>query len=120
MPNGPIITNAMSSVIPNNQNNVPANNNSNNDSIPNGKGKAIAYKTSLIGKNSNSTTPLFLLTFDIFNRNIHNCMVDSGASSNFIPFPVCRRLNAKFTPCETQITQLYHSNVKVLGEMKDV
>ena len=68
MPNGPIITLAMSSVIPNNQNNAAANNNSNNDSIPTGKGKAIANKTSLIGKNSKSTTPPFLLTFEIFNR----------------------------------------------------
>ena len=104
MPNGPVITPSMSLVIPNNQNNAAANNNSNNDSIPTRKGKAIANKTSLIGKNSKSTTPPFLLTFDIFNRNVHNFMVNSGALSNFMPFSVCIRLNEKFTPCETQIT----------------
>jgi hypothetical protein len=33
--------------------------------------------------------PPFLLTFEIFNRNIHNCMVDSGASSNVMSWSVC-------------------------------
>jgi hypothetical protein len=33
--------------------------------------------------------PPFLLTFEIFNRNMHNCMVDSGASSNVMPWSVC-------------------------------
>jgi hypothetical protein len=33
--------------------------------------------------------PPFLLTFEIFNRNVHNCMVESGASSNVIPWSVC-------------------------------
>ena len=84
------------------------------------KGKLVVDKTSLIGKNSKSTTPPFLLTFEIYNINIHNCMVDSGASSNVMPLSVCRRMNAKYTPCETKITQLDHSNVKLLGKIKDV
>ena len=29
--------------------------------------------------------PPFLLTFEIFNKNVNNCMVDSGASSNVMP-----------------------------------
>jgi hypothetical protein len=33
--------------------------------------------------------PPFLLTFEIFNRNVHNCMVDSGESSNVMPWSVC-------------------------------
>ena len=32
----------------------------------------------LIGRKSRSRTPPFLLTFEIFNRNVHNCLVDSG------------------------------------------
>lgn len=35
----------------------------------------------LIGGRSKSHTPPFLLTFEIFNRNLHNCLVNSGASS---------------------------------------
>ena len=30
----------------------------------------------LIGRKSRSQTPPFLLTFEIFNRNVHNCLVD--------------------------------------------
>ena len=33
----------------------------------------------LIGKRSRSQTPPFLLTFQNFNRNVHNYLVDSGA-----------------------------------------
>jgi hypothetical protein len=32
--------------------------------------------------------PPFLLTFEIFNRNVHNCMVVSGESSNVMPWSV--------------------------------
>ena len=32
----------------------------------------------LIGDKSNSHIPPFLLTFEIFNKNVHNCLVDSG------------------------------------------
>ena len=39
-------------------------------------------------------TPPFLLTFEIFNRNVHNCMVDSGASSNVMPLSVWNKLNS--------------------------
>ena len=84
MPNTHVRNLAMSSIIPNAKQNV-ATNNSNNDSTTIEKGKATTDKASLIGKNSKSTTPPFLLTFEIFNRNVHNCMVDSGASSNVMP-----------------------------------
>jgi hypothetical protein len=30
----------------------------------------------------------FLLMFEVFNRNLHNCLVDSGASSNVIPLSI--------------------------------
>jgi hypothetical protein len=32
--------------------------------------------------------PPCLLTFEIFNGNAHNCMVDSGASSNVMPWSI--------------------------------
>jgi hypothetical protein len=40
----------------------------------------------LIGDKSNSHSPPFLLTFENFNKNVDNCLVDSGASSNIILF----------------------------------
>ena len=57
----------------------------------------------LVGRNSISQTPPFLLTFDIFNRNVHNCLVDSRASLNVIPYLVCKKLNAQPNICKTKI-----------------
>ena len=74
----------------------------------------------LIGRKSRSQTPLFLLTFDIFNKNVHNCLVDSGASSNVMPYSVCKELNAQPKIFKTKIIQLDQSHVKVMGELKDV
>ena len=47
--------------------------------------------------------PPFLLTFEIFNRNVHNCMIDSGASSNVTPLYVYKKLNATWEPFPIQI-----------------
>lgn len=46
-----------------------------------------------IGTHSKSQTPPFLLTFEIFNFNVHNCLVDTGASSNAMPYFVCQKIN---------------------------
>jgi hypothetical protein len=64
--------------------------------------------------------PPFLLSFDIFNRNVHNCMVDSGASSNMIHLFVCQKINAEVKPYDLKIIQLDRTNVKVIGELKNV
>ena len=74
----------------------------------------------LIGKKSKSTTPPFLLTFEIFNMNVSNCMVDSGASTNVIPFSVAKKLNAEIQKSEIKIIQLDSSRVQVIGELRDV
>ena len=46
-----------------------------------------------IGGKSKSKHPPFLLTFEIFNHNVHNCLVDSGASMNVMPISVCKKIN---------------------------
>ena len=74
----------------------------------------------LIGKKSRSQTLPFLLTFDILNRNVHNFLVDSGDSSNMMPYSVCKKLNVKPQRRNDNITQLDRSHVNVLGEIKDV
>jgi hypothetical protein len=51
--------------------------------------KHTSINVILFNKKFGSTTPLFLLTFEIFNMNVHNFMVDSGASSNIMPYIVC-------------------------------
>ena len=101
IPNGRIITPTMSSLTQNTQGSATANTNYNSDLISHDKGKLTADKTSLIGKNSKSTTAPFLLTFEIYNINVQICMVYFGVPYNVIPLSVCRRMNAKYTPCET-------------------
>ena len=49
-------------------------------------------------KLSGKRSPPFLLTFEIFNRNVHNCMIDLGASSNVFPLSACKKLNASWEP----------------------
>ena len=73
----------------------------------------------IVGKSRSQTLP-FLLSFEIFNHNVHNCLVDYGSSSNFIPLSICKNINGQPTPSPSEIIQLDKTFVKVIGEMKDV
>ena len=73
-----------------------------------------------IGGKSKSWTKPFLLTFEIFNLNVHYCLIDSGASLNVMPLSVCKKINGKPTPSAIQIIQLERTAVKVAGELKNV
>jgi hypothetical protein len=64
--------------------------------------------------------PPFLLTFEVFNRNLHNCLVDSGASSNVMPLSICKKLNTVPLKSDKHVIQLDRTQVKVMGELKDV
>jgi hypothetical protein len=71
--------------------------------------------------------PPFLLTFKIFNRNVHNCMVDSGASSNVMPWSVCQKINAEVEPSTLKIIQLVlkhvtlqHNALEGLGRTRSI
>jgi hypothetical protein len=64
--------------------------------------------------------PPFLLTFEVFNRNLHNCLVDSGASSNVMPLSICKKLNTVPLKRDKHVIQLDKTQVKVMGELKDV
>lgn len=60
----------------------------------------------LIGDRSNSITPPFLLTYEIFNKNLHNYLIDSGAFSNTMPRTVCTKLNVSPQKSAVHIVQL--------------
>ena len=60
----------------------------------------------LIGGRSRSHTPPFLLTYEIFNKNMHNCLVDSGSSSNILPRSICAKLNVQPKKSAVRIVQL--------------
>lgn len=74
----------------------------------------------MIGRKSKSMTPPFLITFEILNMNVHNCLVDSGALSTMMPYVVAKRLHAIPEKTGTRIMQLDMTNVKVIRELKDV
>jgi len=65
-------------------------------------------------------TQPFLITFEILNMNVHNFLVDSGASSTVMPYVVAKRIHAIPEKIGTLIIQLDKTNVKVIGELKDV
>lgn len=62
----------------------------------------------LIGGRSKSHTP-FLLTYEIFNKNLHNYLVDLGASSNIFPKTICTMLNVQPQKFALRIVQLDRS-----------
>ena len=74
----------------------------------------------ILGGKSKYKTPTFLLTFDIFNYNVHNCLVDSRASVNVMPLSVCKQINGQPKPTTGQVIQLDRTAVKVVGETEDV
>ena len=39
-----------------------------------------------------TSTPPFLLTLEILNHKVHNCLVDSGSSMNVMPLAICKNL----------------------------
>ena len=45
-------------------------------------------------------TPPFLLTLEILNHKVHNCLVDSGSSVNVMPLVVCKKINGQPKPTD--------------------
>jgi hypothetical protein len=64
--------------------------------------------------------PPFLLTFELFNRNLHNFLIDSRASSNVMTLSICKKLNVISLKNDKHIIKLDKTQVKVIGELKDV
>ena len=56
-----------------------------------------------VGGKPKCKTPPFLLTFEIFNHNVHTCLVDSGASVNVMPLSVCKKINGQPKPSTWQV-----------------
>jgi hypothetical protein len=71
-------------------------------------------------RRENPFVPPFLLTFEVFNRNLHNCLVDSGVSSNMMPLAICNKLGVVPLKSDKNVIKLDRTPVKVMGELKDV
>ena len=51
-----------------------------------------------VGVKTRFKTPPFLLTLEILNHNVHNCLVDSGSAVNVMPLSVCKKINGQPKP----------------------
>ena len=65
-------------------------------------------------------TPPFLLTLEMLDHKVHNCLVDSGSSVNVMTLEVCKKISGKPKPTTWDVTQLDKTSVKVVGEMENV
>lgn len=64
--------------------------------------------------------PPFLLSIKIYGKNLHNCLIDSGASCNMMPLSIAQRLGVNPQPSNRIVIQLDKTEVKVIGVLKDV
>lgn len=62
----------------------------------------------------------FLLIFGISNFNVHNFLVDSGASVNVMPLSVTKKISAKWDKIDAQIIKLDKTLFHAVGELRDV
>jgi hypothetical protein len=73
-----------------------------------------------VNKKGKPFVPQFLLTFEVFKKYLHNCLVDLEASSNVIPLSIYNKLNVVSLESDKHFIQLDKTQVKVIGELKDV
>ena len=64
--------------------------------------------------------PPFLLSIRIYGKNLHNCLIDLGASCNVMPLSIAQKLGVTPQPSNRVLIQLDNIEVKVIGVLKDV
>lgn len=64
----------------------------------------------------NSCFPPSLLSFEVFNYNVHNCLVDFGTTGNIMPLSIARKINAQWRETSVRIIQLDQTLVPAIGE----
>jgi hypothetical protein len=80
---------------PHDKGSLPVNNVNNVNNVDKLALETASKKPQTTTLSTRKNVPPFLLTFEIFNRNVNNCMVDLGASSNVMPWSVCQKINAE-------------------------
>ncbi len=81
--------------------------------------KVDATDAILIRDRSNYHTP-FLLPYDIYNRNLYNYLIDSGASSNVMTKKVMEQLNLRVSRPYHNICSMDSKRIEVCGIIKDL
>ena len=62
----------------------------------------------------------FLVFVRIFGKMLHNCLIDSGATSNVMPLDMCRRFGLIPLQTKKKVTQLDKIEVLVMGELNNI
>lgn len=65
-------------------------------------------------------SPPFLLTFKIFGKNLHNFLVDFGASTSMMSLSICQTLGLTPTNYLKRLTQLDKIEVNIVGELTNI
>lgn len=68
----------------------------------------------------NTKNLAFLLSLEIYGKNLHNCLIDSDASRNVIPYSIWQKLGLKLARTNNKIIQLDKIEVNVIGKLKNV
>lgn len=66
---------------------------------------------------TSSVCPPFLLSFEIFNCNVHNCLVDFSTAYNVMPLSIAKKVNAQWSETSMWIIQLNWTLVPTIGEL---
>lgn len=69
---------------------------------------------------ANYVCPPFFLSFEIFNCNVHNRLVDSGASANVMPLSISKKIISQWSKASAQIIELDLTCIPAFGELRDV
>ena len=64
--------------------------------------------------------PPFLLSIRIYGKNLHNFLIDLGASCNVMPLSIAQRLGVNPQPSNRVVIQLDKKEVKLIDVLKDV
>lgn len=68
----------------------------------------------------NSGFPPFLLSFEFFNCNFHNCLVDYDVAVNVMPLSIANKINAQWSETFARNIQLDRTSVPSIGELRDM
>lgn len=63
----------------------------------------LEYVVNSVNLNTNTLCHPFLLTFENFNYNVRNCLVDSSAYANVMPLSVAKKINVKWDKTDAHI-----------------
>lgn len=81
---------------------------------------SLVQPTGDVEINKKVRPPPFYVSLIIGGKLVHNCIIDSGASSSVMPRCVADALGMKYEPIVRNVLQLDGSTVKIVGVLRNV